>query len=141
MSESIRWPIRLWIACIALNIAIVLSIGVILSDRALISTFVGLLVLTITFSFRTTLYITVSETRLRVGKAQIEAKYIKCVEVLDDFQMRQERGAKLDPRAFLALRFWIKSGVKVTLDDQRDPTPYWLISSKQGKAIKDLLKR
>jgi hypothetical protein len=54
--------------------------------------------------------------------------------------MRNERGILLNPKAFLALRFWIKTGVKIYLSDDRDPTPYWLISSRKGNLIKDTLR-
>ena len=53
--------------------------------------------------------------------------------------MKHERGPGLNPRAFLAIRFWIKGGIKVTLNDARDPTPYWLVSTKKAEEIKSAL--
>lgn len=52
-----------------------------------------------------------------------------------------ERGQRLDARAWLLLRGWIDPVLKVELDDPEDPTPYWLISTRQperlAKAIAD----
>ena len=139
MSEIIRWPIRIWIALFALNISIVLAVGVALSDTMILVLFFGLTILTIYSSLRTTLRIDVNQDYLRVGKARIERKYISHTEFLDEPQMLKERGALLNPKAHLALRFWIKTGIKVYISDERDPTPYWLISARNGAAIKRYL--
>jgi hypothetical protein len=40
-----------------------------------------------------------------------------------------------DPACFNATRFWVSTGVKVEIMDKSDPTPYWLISSRKGKAL------
>ena len=41
------------------------------------------------------------------------------------------RGRGIDPRAYLCQRAWLPAGVKVQVVDPADPTPYWLISSRQ----------
>jgi hypothetical protein len=50
---------------------------------------------------------------------------------LDAESMRAARGRSLDARAYLCIRGWLPQGVKVTLRDPADPTPYWLISSRR----------
>lgn len=136
MREVIIWPLRVWIFAFSLGLAIVISIGVILSDLVLLLTLVIFACLILLFGFRSRLIIEVTGEHLKVRRASIEKKYIESVEVLDEKAMRFERGAGIDPQAFLAIRFWIKGGVKVQLNDQRDPTPYWLISSKNPEGIK-----
>jgi hypothetical protein len=32
----------------------------------------------------------------------------------------------------LAIRFWVGEGVQLFVNDSRDTTPYWLISTKNG---------
>jgi hypothetical protein len=140
VTEIIRWPLRIWIAIFALNLSIVLAIGVALSDSMIVSLFLGLTILTMYSSIKTTLKIQVTQNLFKVKGAQIERKFIDRIEVLDEAQMRNERGILLNPKAFLALRFWIKTGVKIYLSDDRDPTPYWLISSRKGNLIKDTLR-
>ena len=73
---------------------------------------------------------------LKVERAHLEKRYIKSVEVLDEKAMQRLRTRDADPAAFLALRFWLSRGVKITLDDARDRTPYWLISCKNGEELK-----
>jgi hypothetical protein len=33
------------------------------------------------------------------------------------------------------MNFWVKTGVKVALQDKNDPTPYWLISSRKATEL------
>jgi hypothetical protein len=54
-------------------------------------------------------------------------------------QMRLTRGRDADPAAYLALRFWQPRGVKIGVRDQRDATPYWLISSKKANDLAQVL--
>ncbi len=71
----------------------------------------------------------------------LRIKYLADVEILDKNAMSLLRTRDADPAAFLAIKFWISTGVKITLKDQRDPTPYWLVSCKKGKELKNTLDR
>ena len=42
----------------------------------------------------------------------------------------QERGPRLDARAWLLIRGWIDPVVRVPIADSTDPAPYWIISSR-----------
>jgi len=44
-------------------------------------------------------------------------------------------GRQLDPAAFLMYKSWIKPMVLLVLDDPDDPTPYWLVSSRNPDAV------
>ena len=76
---------------------------------------------------------------LYVGNAKIEIKYIKKVVLLEKDQFLKIRGAQADPAAFNATRFWVTTGVKVEIKDRKDPTPYWLISSRKAKYLSKAL--
>jgi hypothetical protein len=140
MREHINWSLGLWIALICLDLAVALAIGVALTDSQLAIFFLILLALTIAFAQATRLTIEVRDQVLYLGRAHIEARYIAEVIVLDKDEMRYERGTGLDPRAFLALRFWVPTGIKLVLKDQRDPTPYWLFSTRRSGEIKRALE-
>ncbi len=88
----------------------------------------------------TKLKIEVTNETLYVGRANIEKHYLGAIENLNDEQMRYLRGPGINPAAFLALRFWVKGGVKITVNDQRDPTPYWLVSTKNPEKLIEALK-
>ena len=82
-----------------------------------------------------TLIIEVNNEELRVGKAHISLSLIgDCID-LDNEAIKRVRTRDADPRAFLAIRFWTSKGVRVTINDTRDSTPYWLISSNAGAEL------
>lgn len=44
-------------------------------------------------------------------------------------------GRQLDPAAYLVSRPWVSEHVLIVLDDPEDPTPYWLVSSKNPETV------
>jgi len=78
---------------------------------------------------------------LRVGRAHISYEYCGEVTVLSRTEFLRARTREVDPAAHLALFFWVSEGVKISVNDPRDPTPYWLISTKRGADIKLALKK
>ena len=91
----------------------------------------------IAFAMRST--ITFDGKELRIDRAHIDIKYLGEATILDAPAMRLLRTRDADPAAYLAIRFWIPKGVKIAVVDPRDPTPYWLITSKRGEEIAALL--
>ena len=85
--------------------------------------------------------ITIDGEVLRIDKANIEVKYLGKATVLDKNAMRLLRTRDADPAAYLAIKFWEPRGVRVELNDARDKTPYWLVTSKRGEEIAALLNR
>jgi hypothetical protein len=65
------------------------------------------------------------------GAARIPISLLGEAETLDPEQMRLALGPDLDARAFLCIRGWIRPGMRVRLNDPKDPTPYWLVSSRR----------
>ena len=51
-----------------------------------------------------------------------------------------ERGQRLDARAWLLIRGWIKPVVKVPVADLDDPTPYWLLSTRNPDQLVRVLE-
>ena len=48
---------------------------------------------------------------------------------------RNALGRQLDPAAFVVSHGWVNEMVMFVLDDEDDPTPYWLIGSKDPQAL------
>ncbi len=72
---------------------------------------------------------------LYVGNAKIECKYLRKATALTKAEFVKLRGRDADPAAFNGTRFWVSTGVKVEINDKKDPTPYWLISSRKAKLL------
>ena len=95
---------------------------------------------TILIYFTSSLVIEIDENELRVGKAHIAMKFCGEIIVLTPAQMSLQRTREADPAAYLAIRFWTAHGVKIEITDDRDQTPYWLVTSKSGEKLAQALK-
>ena len=75
--------------------------------------------------------IRVAEGRLHAGRAMIPLDLCGAVTALDAESTRALGGRDADARAYLLLRPYIRTAVRVDVADPRDPTPYWLLSSRR----------
>ena len=143
--EKLRWPFTVWSLYLALCATISFSIWAALGNfAAVVATLLNISLISF-WSVRNTLVIAVHTTpnkvMLHVDRAQLPLNYIKDVTVLDSPQMSLIRTRDAIPSAHLALRYWVKPGIKIDVMDPRDPTPYWLISTKKGEVLKEVITR
>nr|NLD40394.1 DUF3093 domain-containing protein [Actinomycetales bacterium] len=75
----------------------------------------------------------------RAGTARIEGHFLGEVEVLDRAGMRTAMGTGADLRAYTVYRDHTSTGIRVALVDERDPAPYWLVSSRNAPALAEAL--
>jgi hypothetical protein len=75
--------------------------------------------------------VTVTEDELQVDDARLPLTVIRDLVALDAGGKREALGVGSHPLAFVIQRPWIGPAVQVLLDDPADPTPYWLISTRQ----------
>lgn len=87
----------------------------------------GALVVVVTTASR----VEVSDGWLRAGPARIPLTVLRDPQPLDVEQTRTELGPGLDARAYLCQRGWVRTAVRVRVDDPDDPTPYWLVSTRR----------
>jgi len=137
--EKVRPPIWLLAFIYFLFLSLAISVWAALGDLsgALCLVILTVLLLVIARSVRMTIEVTDKE--LIIGRAHIELQYLGDIEELSAEQMRLIRGRDADPAAFLAIRFWQDKGVKIQINDDRDPTPYWLVSTRASKEFKRTL--
>ena len=138
--EVIRAP--LWVLGIVyfFMLSLVISVWAALGNNSALVTLVIVTGALVWLYFVSALVIEVDDHELRVGKAHLRLSYIgECIN-LDNEAIRRVRTRDADPNAFLAIRFWASKGIQLFINDTRDSTPYWLISSNRGdefiKAIK-----
>lgn len=75
--------------------------------------------------------IQVTADTLRVGHATIPRALLGEIRGYGGAAATQQRGPKLDARAWLCIRGWVKPVVKIVITDPSDPVPYWLVSTRR----------
>lgn len=83
--------------------------------------------------------ISVTRSYLRVGNASIERKFVTGAQVIEGEDAFFARGRELDSRAFIHFQGSVKTLLRVDIQDAHDPTPYWLFSTRNPKALAQVL--
>ncbi len=139
--EVIRPPLWLLAFIYFMFLSLVIAVWAALGNFSALVTLIALTLALLAIAVTAKSEVRIIEDELVIGKAHIGVKYLAGVEILDKNAMRLLRTRDADPAAFLAIKFWMSTGVKITLNDPRDPTPYWLVSCKKGKELKSTLYR
>jgi hypothetical protein len=69
------------------------------------------------------------------GRARIPVHLLASPEALDAAGARRVAGVDADARAFLVVRPYVATAVRVRVVDPADPTPYWLVSTRHPGAL------
>ncbi|MDX3579068.1 MULTISPECIES: DUF3093 domain-containing protein [unclassified Streptomyces] len=77
---------------------------------------------------------------LIAGEAKIPVTALGDAEVLDPEEARAWRTYKADTRAFLLLRSYIPTALKVEVTDPQDPTPYLYLSTREPERLAQALE-
>ncbi|MEU1179546.1 DUF3093 domain-containing protein [Streptomyces sp. NPDC005820] len=77
---------------------------------------------------------------LIAGEAKIPVAALGEAEVLDQEEARAWRTYKADVRAFLLLRAYIPTALKVQVTDPDDPTPYLYLSTREPERLAQALR-
>jgi hypothetical protein len=79
--------------------------------------------------------ITLNDNLLRVDKATIATAHLGQASVIDRKDQFLERGHKLSTLAYKRFQIGVKGLVKITLQDEKDPTPYWLVATRHPEVL------
>lgn len=85
--------------------------------------------------------IRVTDSELWAGKAHIALSDVGALTGFLGAEAQQERGPRLDARAWLLIRGWVSPVVRIEIADESDPAPYWLVSTRQPDAVIDAVTR
>lgn len=77
---------------------------------------------------------------LIAGDAKIPVTALGEAEILDAEQARAWRTYKADTRAFLLLRAYIPTALRVVVTDPDDPTPYLYLSTREPERLAEALR-
>jgi hypothetical protein len=79
--------------------------------------------------------IEVGDEALRAGRARLEWPCCGPATALDTDATRRLLGVDADAAAFLLVRPYIPTAVRVAVRDSQDPTPYWVLSSRHPERL------
>jgi hypothetical protein len=133
--REILWPNPMIYLAFLLEIPIImlliapfsLPLGILLSSVIFIAITIAVTV--------TSPRIQIADGKLRVGKASIGLEYLGAASAFTGTHAIAERGPKLDARAWTRFRAWIGPVVRVEINDDADPTPYWLFSTRRPEQL------
>ena len=72
---------------------------------------------------------------LHAGRARIDRSYLGSAEALSGEAARTAFGRGCDPKAYLLLRGYVSGAVRVEITDPDDPTPYWLLATRDPQRL------
>jgi hypothetical protein len=135
-SERLRTP--WWWYIVAVGVACLLAAefhisGLRLTDWIPFGTLVPLAIILVWWLGHSRLEVAKGE--LRVRGAHLPLQYVSGAIALDGPTLRRVVGREGDPAAYLSIRPWIGPGVQLWLDDEDDPTPYWIVSSRHPQRL------
>lgn len=139
--EVIRMPIWLLALIYLFLLSLVLSIWAALGNNAALTSLIICTGLLIVIANKSAMVIEVDDQELRVGRAHIPLKFLGESQALSSEQVRILRTRDADPAAFLGIRFWSSTGVRIEINDARDRTPYWLITSNNAENFAKSLEK
>ncbi|MCJ1680388.1 DUF3093 domain-containing protein [Streptomyces sp. APSN-46.1] len=73
---------------------------------------------------------------LAAGDARIPATALGEPEILDAEEARAWRTHKADTRAYMVMRSYVPTAVRVEVTDPADPTPYVYLSTREPEALR-----
>lgn len=133
--ERLWAPTWMWVAATLLTLTVGVAYGVPLGLRWGALAFVvvggGLAWLLIGSATR----IQVGREGLAAGRALLPPAAIGAATPLDAEDAQALRGPKCDARAYLVLRGWVRTAVRVEVGDPADPTPYWYVSTRRPEEL------
>ena len=134
--ETLRVPLRWWAITTMFWASVLLALLVSLPASAAygIGGVVAVLILLVLLGYGGA-RVGVVDGVFSAGRARIPVTFLRDPEPLDAGQVRAAAGVDADARAYLMLRPYVSTAVRVHLTDPADPTPYWLVSTRHPGAL------
>lgn len=130
-------------AFIGLGVALtfVVAVGVYLGPwlALTLACLAGGLVVTVLAVWGSTV-VQVDDRGVQVGAALLEWPYVGAIEARDAEATRARLGMDADARAFVVQRPYLDSTVEIEVVDAADPHPYWLVGTRQPRALAHALE-
>jgi hypothetical protein len=82
----------------------------------------------------------VTENELIVKGARIEKQFLGKVSIIPKDEIFEALGRDLNANAWLSIQASVKGLVRVDITDPEDPSPYWMISTRNPEVLAKALK-
>lgn len=138
--ERLTAPRSWWVICLMFGIACALMLLPLGTLPLLAGLVGGTVASAVVVSSYGSVRIRVVGDALVAGDARIPVSALGEAEVLEAEEARAWRSYKADTRAFMLLRSYIPTAVRVKVTDPEDPTPYVYLSTREPKALVAALK-
>ncbi|MEU1198031.1 DUF3093 domain-containing protein [Streptomyces sp. NPDC005813] len=138
--ERLTAPRSWWLVCFMVGVAmalILLPFGTLPLLGGLVG---GTAVSAVVASSYGSIRIRVVGDSLIAGEAKIPLAALGDAEIMDQEEARAWRTHKADPRAFMLLRAYIPTGLRVQVTDPEDPTPYLYLSTREPERLAAALR-
>jgi hypothetical protein len=133
--ERLTVPVIWWLLAGLFSLSVLLAVAAYLGPIWGVGTAVAAMIVAAAIFVSASILISVDARELRVGRASIEHVYIADCRALDAEATRRRAGVDADARAHLVLRPYVKTAVEITLNDNDDPVPYWLVSTRRPQQL------
>ncbi|MGW7045792.1 DUF3093 domain-containing protein [Streptomyces avermitilis] len=138
--ERLTAPRTWWLICFLVGVSmalILLPFGTLPLLGGLVG---GTAVAAVVASSYGSIRIRVVGDSLIAGEAKIPVSALGEAEVMDQEEARAWRTYKANPRAFMLLRSYIPTALRVEVTDPQDPTPYLYLSTREPERLAAALK-
>ncbi len=138
--EKLLPPFWAWLFLIGISLMLSVSMSAIFGTNIAIVIFILIssFLCVVTYVFSPDLKI--DSQYFYAGKAKLPLKIITQIDSLNALETTQLRGVKSDMKAFHAISPLISTSIKLEFDDPTDPHSYWLVSTRKGQRIKNVLQ-
>ncbi|MEU2583484.1 DUF3093 domain-containing protein [Streptomyces avermitilis] len=138
--ERLTAPRTWWLTCFLVGVSmalILLPFGTLPLLGGLVG---GTAVAAVVASSYGSIRIRVVGDSLIAGDAKIPVSALGKAEIMDQEEARAWRTYKANPRAFMLLRSYIPTALRVEVTDPQDPTPYLYLSTREPERLAAALK-
>lgn len=138
--ERLTAPRSWWLICFLVGVAmalILLPFGTLPLLGGLVG---GTAVAAVVASSYGSVRIRVVGGALVAGEAKIPVSALGDAEILDPEEARAWRTHKADTRAFMLLRAYIPTALRIPVTDPDDPTPYLYLSTREPERLSAALE-
>ncbi|MGA0082689.1 MAG: DUF3093 domain-containing protein [Candidatus Nanopelagicales bacterium] len=138
--EKLLPPFWSWLFLIGISLMLSVSMSAIFGTNIAIIIFLLMSSILGIIAYVFSPVLKIDSEYFHAGKAKLPLKIITQIETLNSLETTQLRGVKSDLKSFHATSPLISTSIKIEFDDPTDPHSYWLVSTRKGQKIKDVLR-